>query len=352
MGMPEAILKTTPKQPIDNPKASPAARKDPGPLPMKPFPEGTHPPPATLREKLARGDFVITCEVTPPASCDPADLLADALPFRGIADAVNVTDAASARAHMGALAAATLILRAGIEPILQLTCRDRNRIALQGDLLGAAALGIHNLLVLHGDPPEAGDQPDAKPVFDLTSDELAATARVIRDEGRLPHGRAIAGKADFLIGGADTPVEPAPGWTPARLHQKRAAGVEFVQTQFAMDAGLVRRYLARLAEEGLVPGLRFLIGIAPLRSAKSARWMREKLYGTVIPDAFIARLEGAGDPIAEGERICLELIEELAAIPGVAGVHLMAPRNQRSMAGVITAARERLALAGRRYEKT
>lgn len=315
---------------------------------MMPFPEGTHPPPATLRDKLTRGDFVITCEVTPPVSCDPADLLADALPFRGVADAINVTDAASARAHLGALPAAALLRAAGIEPILQLTCRDRNRIALQGDLLGAAALGIRNLLVLRGDPPEAGDQPDAKGVFDLTSDELAATARVIRDEGRLPHGRAVAGKADFLIGGADTPVEPTPGWTPARLRQKRAAGVEFVQTQFAMDAGLVRRYLARLADEGLVPALRFLIGIAPLRSAKSARWMREKLFGTVIPDDFIARLEAASDPVAEGERICLDLIEELATIPGVAGVHLMAPRNQRSMAEIVTAARGRLARAGRR----
>lgn len=303
------------------------------------MPVSTAAPSPALRDKLARGAFVMTCEVTPPASCDPADLMAVALPFRGVADAVNVTDAASARTHMSALAAAALLRQAGIEPILQLTCRDRNRIALQGELLGAAALGVDNLLVLHGDPPQAGDQPETKAVYDLTSEELAATARRIRDDGQLPNGRAVGGRARFLIGGADTPVDPGTLWSPERLKRKRAAGITFIQTQFAMDAGLVRRYLARLVDEGLVPSLRYLIGIAPLSSARSARWMREKLPGTVIPDETIARLEGAADPAAEGRRICLELIAELSTIPGVSGVHLMAPRNQSAMADVIKAAR-------------
>ncbi|TAK47789.1 MAG: methylenetetrahydrofolate reductase [Xanthobacteraceae bacterium] len=297
------------------------------------------PGPATFKDKLERGDFVFTGEVTPPLSSDPEELLALARPLRGLADAVNVTDAASARAQMGALAAAALIRSEGLEPILQLTCRDRNRIALQGDLIGAAALGVRNLLVLHGDTPAAGDQPDARAVFDLSSNALAETARLIRDEHRLPNGRKVGGRAAFFIGGADTPVEPGPDWSPQRLAAKRAAGIAFIQTQFCMDAGLLRRYMARLHAEGLIPGLRYLIGIAPLYSAKSARWMREKLPGTVIPDALVARIEKAADPPAEGQRICLELIAELATIPGVAGVHLMAPRNEPTIAAVIAAAR-------------
>jgi methylenetetrahydrofolate reductase (NADPH) len=294
----------------------------------------------TLKDRLDAGEFVITSEVTPPLSADPADLKHMAMPLKGMADAVNVTDAASSRVHMGALASASLLASWGIEPILQLTCRDRNRIALQGDLLGAAALGIRNLLILGGDDPKAGDQPDAKPVFDLDSIGLADTARRMRDEKQLPNGRAIAGSCDFLIGGADTPFEIPDNWKPDRIAAKHKSGVTFVQTQFSMDAGLVRRYIARLEEAGLVPSMRFLIGVAPLRSAKSARWMREKLFGTVIPDSMIARLDQAKDPEAEGVRICTDLIAELATIRGVAGVHVMAPRNEDAIPQVISAAKK------------
>jgi methylenetetrahydrofolate reductase (NADPH) len=297
---------------------------------------------STLKERLGRGEFVITSEITPPLSFDPADLRHMALPLKGLADAVNVTDAASSRVHMGALASAALLSSWGVEPILQMTCRDRNRIALQGDLVGAAALGIYNLLILGGDNPAAGDQPDAKPVFDLDAIALADTARRMRDEHQLPNGRAIAGRCDFLIGGADAPFAFPDGWKPDRIAAKHKAGVTFVQTQFSMDAALLRRYIARLEDDGLVPGLRYLIGIAPLRSAKSARWMREKLFGTVIPDAMIARLDQARDPEAEGIAICVELIAELAGIRGIAGVHIMAPRNEDAIPEVIKAARTHL----------
>jgi methylenetetrahydrofolate reductase (NADPH) len=283
------------------------------------------------------GQFVMTAEIVPPASCDPEDLLARALPLRGIADAVNVTDGAGARAHMAATAAAALLVAAGIEPILQLTCRDRNRIALQSDLMGAAAMGIRNLLLLRGDDPKAGDQPDAKAVFDLDTRALAETARLMRDEGRLPHGAAVAGRPAFFLGAADMPIDPPPGWKPDALAAKVAAGAQFVQTQFRMDARVVRRYMARLAEAELrVP---ILIGVNPLRSAKSAAWMRQYLFGTIIPDAMIARMEAAADPAAEGRRICVELIAELATIPGVAGVHVMAPGNAAAIPEVIAAAR-------------
>jgi methylenetetrahydrofolate reductase (NADPH) len=295
-----------------------------------------------LARRLAAGQFVMTAEIVPPVSCELADLLARALPLKGVADAVNVTDGAGARAHMAATAAAALLAQAGIEPILQLTCRDRNRIALQSELMGAAALGIRNLLLLRGDDPKAGDEPDAKPVFDLDTRALAETARMMRDEGRLPHGAAVAGHPAFFLGAADMPIDPPPGWRPDALAAKVEAGAQFVQTQFCMDAGVARRYVARLAEAGLAGRLSILIGVNPLGSAKSAAWMRQHLFGTIIPDAMVARMEVAADPADEGRRICVELIAELATIPGVAGVHVMAPGNAAAIPEVIAAARARL----------
>ncbi len=288
---------------------------------------------ATLQEKLKSGRFVITAEITPPVSCNAADLIAKAAPFKGLADAVNVTDGAGARAHLAAVTAAGILLQNGIEPILQFTCRDRNRIALQSDLMAAAALGVHNLLMLKGDDPKAGDQPEAKPVFDLDTVGLTQMALRMRDKGELPNGRKVDGQAKFFVGAADAPIDPPAGWEPKSLKAKIAAGCEFAQTQFCMDAGVVRRYMARLADHGVK--LPMLIGISPLRSVKSARWMREKLFGTIISDAIVARMDAAADPAAEGQRICLELLEELAGIPGVAGAHLMAPGNEGAIVEVL-----------------
>jgi len=299
--------------------------------------------PASRLEALLRArQFAITAEITPPVSCEADDLLRKALPLAGLADAVNVTDGAGARAHLSAPIAACLLARAGIEPILQFTCRDRNRLALEADLMGAAACGVHNVLCLTGDDPKAGDQPQTKPVFDVDSVALTAIARALRDKGELPSGRKVAGRAAFFLGAADVPVDPPPAWRPDKLAAKAAAGAEFAQTQFCMDTGVVRRYTARLLEHALTRGIFLLIGIAPLRSARSARWMRERLYGTIIPDVFIERLERAAEPAAEGERIAIELIEELAATPGVAGVHLMAPANEEALPRVITEVRKRL----------
>ena len=295
---------------------------------------------SNLQDKLRLGRFVITAEVTPPVSADRNELLAKALPLKGLADAVNLTDGAGARPHLGAVTAAAMLVAQGIEPILQFTCRDRNRIALQGDLLAAAASGVRNLLILRGDDPGAGDQPDTKPVFDLDPRQLLDTARRMRDDGELPSGRKIGGRADFFLGGADTPIDPPPGWAPKGLQAKIAAGAQFVQTQFCMDAGVVRRYMARLAEHGIAGNLSVLIGVVPLRSAKSARWMKEKLVGTIIPDATIKRLEAAEDPAAEGRLICLDLVRELSSIPNVAGCHIMAPGNESAVPDLIAAARD------------
>jgi methylenetetrahydrofolate reductase (NADPH) len=294
----------------------------------------------TLQDKLKAKRFVITAEVTPPVTADRAELIAKAAPLKGKADAVNITDSAGARPTLGAVTSAAMLVEAGIEPILQFTCRDRNRIALQSDLMSAAASDVRNLLVLRGDDPSAGDQPDAKPVFDLDPRQLLETARLLRDKGELPTGRKVSGRADFLLGCADNPIDPQPGWEPKSLAGKVAAGAQFAQTQFCMDAGVVRRYMARLAEHGLADKLYVLIGIVPLRSAKSARWIKEKLFGAIIPDAMVERMEQANDPIAEGRRICLDVIAELADIPHVAGCHIMAPGNDAVVPDIITAARE------------
>jgi len=288
-----------------------------------------------FQSKLCGGEFVITAEISPPLSSDPADLLQKTMPLAGLADAVNITDGASARVHMSALAAAGILVQHGVEPVLQLTCRDRNRIALQSDLLGAAALGVRNLLILTGDDPSAGDQPETKAVFDLDSRKLIETAVKIRDRQELPNGRKVAGHADFFIGVADTPLDPPADWAPMSLQNKISAGAQFAQTQFCMDTAIVRRYIGRLAEVGITERFFVLIGIAPLPSVRTALWMREHLPGSIIPDRLIDRLALAADPKAEGKRICIELLQELAQIPAVSGAHVMAPRNHNAIAQVI-----------------
>ena len=278
-----------------------------------------------LQARLHRGQFVVTAEITPPVSTDPAEFLRRVMPLKGLATAVNVTDAAGAKVHLSSLAAAHFLVQSGIEPIFQMTCRDRNRIALQGDLLGACALGIHNILALAGDAPTTGDQPEAKPVYDLDSRGLLAMANGMRGNGTLPTGTRSDGAVKLVLGAADVPVDPEPGWQPKSLMAKAEAGADFVQTQFCMDMGVVRRYAARLLELGFrVP---ILIGVAPIPSARSARWMREKLRGTLIPEAVVERLEKAADAKREGRRICVEVLQELAEIPGIAGAHVMAPMN-------------------------
>ena len=301
--------------------------------------QSVEPDRSRLKQILEAGQFALTAEITPPASSNLAELLAKAAPLKGLADAVNVTDGAGARAHLEATIAASALLQNGIEPILQLTCRDRNRIALQSQLLGAAALGLTNVLVLKGDDPTAGDQPEAKPVFDLDSAGLAATAVAIRDRGQLPNGRKVGGSAHFFVGVADAPIDPPDGWTPNGLIKKVESGAQFVQTQFCMDADILRRYVARLAQSGLAKRLHLLIGVAPLASAKSARWIRSNLFGSIIPDWIIERLEKSSDPLAEGRAICVDLLKEYAQIPGVGGAHIMSPLNEGAISKVIEALR-------------
>jgi methylenetetrahydrofolate reductase (NADPH) len=288
-----------------------------------------------LEALLRGGAFVITAETSPPDAAAASAVTERAGYLKGLADAVNVTDGAGARAHMSATACAAVLAQHGIEPVLQMTVRDRNRLALQGDLIGAATLGIPNILCLHGDDPRNGDQPETKPVHDIDSRGLLAMACRLREEGVLPSGRAIAPPPRLFIGAADTPQDPRGDWRPEALRAKIQAGADFVQTQYCFDLALLRRYLARLAEHGIMERLFIIVGIGPLASAKSARWMNENLFGVHIPLPVIDRLEQARDQRAEGRKICTELLQELAETPGVAGAHLMAPNQEQAIAEAI-----------------
>ncbi len=278
-----------------------------------------------LARVLDEGRFAITTEFVPPVSAFAEDVLARVLPLKGIADAVNVTDNPRARPHMSSLAASSILAGAGIEPIMQIVCRDRNRIALQSDLMGAAALGIRNILILRGDSPGPDGEPDAKGVFDTDSTTLTRIAAAMQTEGKLASGRDLVTPPKFLLGVADIPSATVPDDHIARLRERADAGARFIQTQFCFDLDIVRRYANALGEAGLTDRLSILIGIGPLASAKSARWMRENLFGTAIPDEIVARMDGAGDQKSEGTAICAELMDALAEISGVSGAHLMSP---------------------------
>jgi methylenetetrahydrofolate reductase (NADPH) len=297
--------------------------------------------PQKFRDKVKARQFVITAEITPPVSCAREDLVALARPLIGSADAINVTDGAGAQPHISALAAASILAAEGAEPIVQFVCRDKNRIALQSDLMAAATLNLRNLLILRGDDPSAGDQPDTKPVFDLDPVGLMKTARALSERGEFPDGRKVKGRADFFIGAADAPIDPPAGWKPEGLIAKMNAGAEFVQTQFCMDAAILARYMQRLAEHGIPEKMYFLVGIAALKSARSARWMRERLFGTVMSERVIERMARAADPPAEGRRIAIELIAQYSEIPGVAGVHIMGPSNGETIPEIISQARRK-----------
>jgi methylenetetrahydrofolate reductase (NADPH) len=290
-----------------------------------------------LRARLRSRRFVVTAEITPPVATEARAVVERAQQLKGLATAVNVTDGAGAKAHLSSLVAAHLLLQSGVEPILQVTCRDRNRLALQGDLLGAMALGIRNVLVLSGDDPTLGDQPETKAVFDLDSRALLAMAQRMRVERRLPSGTEIKGPVDLFLGAADLPVDPPAQWLPKALQAKVDAGADFIQTQFCMDIAIVRRYARRLLDLGIAQRAGILIGVAPIPSARSARWMREKLFGSIIPDQIIDRLEQTADAKREGMSICVELLQQLAETPGIAGAHVMAPQNPSAIPDVIAA---------------
>jgi len=286
-----------------------------------------------LQQKLLDKVFVYTAETTPPDASDKETLLKNVMPLKGVADAVNVTDSPGAKAHMSSLTAAIILAQNGIDPILQLTVRDRNRLALQGDLIGASALGVNNILCLKGDDPKNGDQPDTKVVNDIDSLTLVSTANMMRKEKKFPSGRVIDPSPKLFIGGAEVPTQGKPN--PKKILDKINKGVDFFQTQYVFDAKLLNEYMKVLGDEGILEKTNFIIGIGPFASAKSARWMNENLFGVDVPDQIIKRLEGAEDQKEESKKICIELIDNFRNIQGVKGVHLMGHKKEEVISEII-----------------
>lgn len=291
-----------------------------------------------LEHRLRSGSFVVTAETTPPLTTDAYQVVDRVAPLKGLVDAINVTDGAGARAHLSSLVAAARMLQAGFEPVLQFTTRDRNTLALERDVLGAAAFSIPNMLVIGGDPIERGDAPEATAINDLDSKGLVGLVALMRDQAKLPSGREITPPPRLFVGVADTPVDPPAGWQPHSLLAKIGEGADFVQTQFCFDIEICRRYAAALVDLGITQKVFMLMGIGPLASTRQAIWIRDNLPGSIIPDAVIERLDGASDPKAEGRAICAELMQALKETPGVAGVHLMGPRAESDIARTIDAA--------------
>jgi methylenetetrahydrofolate reductase (NADPH) len=280
-----------------------------------------------LRARLAAGEFAVTAEVGPPRGAGPDAITRKVDALRGWVDAVNITDNQGANARLSSLAGSVAALAAGVEPVMQLTCRDRNRIALQSELLSAGALGIPNVLLMTGDHPRFGDHPDAKPVFDLDSTQLLWAARTMRDQGLLMSGRKVDPPPRWLIGAVENPSAPPDRFRATRLGKKVAAGAEFVQTQYVFAPGPFARWLAEVRDLGLDQRCRIIAGVGPIRSLRALEHMRTGVPGLNIPEEIERRLRGvpSGKVAEEGLRICAEIIEQLAGLAGVSGVHVMAP---------------------------
>ena len=299
-----------------------------------PVPPG-HSSSGRLERVLRSGLFAVTAELSPPDSADPREAFERALVLGDSCDAINATDASGANTHMSSVGICALLTNAGYSPVMQISCRDRNRIAIQGDVLGAAAMGVCSILCLTGDGVQAGDQPGAKPVFDLDSISLLETIRTMRDESRFLSGRPLTVPPRVFLGAAENPFAPPFDFRPVRLGKKVTAGAQFIQTQYCFDIPLLERFMARVRDMGLAERCFILVGVGPLASARAARWIRTNVPGVHIPDPVIARLERAERPKVEGKRICIELIERIREIKGIAGIHLMAYRQEALVSEII-----------------
>ena len=290
---------------------------------------------------LRSGRFAVTAELNAPDSANRDDIYANALVLAEVCDAINATDGSGANCHMSSLACCALLADAGYETVLQVSCRDRNRIAIQGDLLGAAALGIRNVLCLTGDDVSAGDQPEARRVFDLDSIQLLQVARMMRDDGVFLSGRRLSSVPRLFLGAVENPFAPPFEWRPQRLAKKVRAGAQFVQTQLCFDMPLFARFMQGVRDLGLHEQVAILAGVGPLRSAKAAEFMRARVPGIWIPDSVLRRMRAAATArqAEEGRRICIEIIEQVREIAGVRGVHLMAYRQEEAIVDIAHRAR-------------
>ena len=294
-------------------------------------------PRSGLHRLLLEGEFVVTAEMQTSDSADPAWVTSLAETLKGNVDAVNCTDNSAAHAHISPIAAARLLVEDGVEPVMQLVCRDRNRLALQADLLGASALGVRNIVCMTGDDVVAGDHPETKPIYDIDSVHLLRIARIMRDEGMYLSGRPLSHPPDFLIGAVENPFAPPLDFRPMRLGMKVEAGAEFVQTQICFNVQKMRLFMSRCAELGLLGHVWVLAGVFVPSSARGIRYLREHVPGVDVPDEVVQRMDAAapGSQKDEGIRIALEIVDEVRRIPGVSGVHLMTINHEEAIPRVV-----------------
>jgi len=298
-----------------------------------------------LEKILARGEFAVTAEMGPPKSADASLIAAKAKLLSGSIDAANITDNQTAIVRMSSIAAGLLALKEGIEPIIQITCRDRNRIAIQSDVLGAYALGVRNILCLTGDHQKFGNHPTSKNVFDMDSIQLIGMLACMRDQKRFACGEEIRNSKKapvveprILIGGAENPFGDPLEFRAIRVAKKVAAGVDFIQTQCIYDMERFQEFMRQVRQRGLHEQVKILAGVTPLKSVGMAKYMRDSVAGLSVPEALIERLSNATDKAAEGVRICIEQIMKLREIPGVAGVHIMAIEWEEKVGEIVRGA--------------
>lgn len=282
---------------------------------------------SNLAKVLRQGGFGIAVEISPPVGPNPEAVQKQIATLKGYADAYNVTDNQSANVHMSSLAVSIMLKQAGLDPVVQFTCRDRNRLGLQADLLGAAAFGITNVLALSGDHPIWGDHPQARSVFDIDSLNLVRMIRMMRDHQVFENGKPIPKRApDFFIGAVENPFAPPFDFRPIRLAKKIVAGAQFIQTQLIFNVPRFREFMQRVVDLGLHEKACLLAGVGPIRSIKGAEYMATQVAGMDVPEDILRRLRGLSkeDQAKAGLDLCCEIANEVRQIEGVRGLHIMA----------------------------
>jgi len=295
---------------------------------------------SNLEKILAAGHFAVTAELGPPKGTDTEVIKKKAKFLAGVADAVNITDNQTAVVRMSSIAAARIAIECGLEPVMQMVCRDRNRIAMQSDLFGAVALGVRNCLFISGDHQKSGNHPQAKNVYDLDSIQALAMAKYMRDEKKVLGGDEIEGGFPLLVGAAWTPLGDPLEIRPLRLAKKVAAGADFIQTQAVYDVAAFAGQMKAAGDLGLLDKTKILVGVIPLKAVGMARYMQKNVPGVTVPESLVERLKAVGKEKAgaEGIKICIEIIQQLREIPGVAGVHIMAIEWEHKVKDVVSGA--------------
>lgn len=283
----------------------------------------------TFKDAVRTRDFALTAEIFLRPESDADSILLQAALLRDHVDAIMLTDNQFGQLHMSTLVAASILLGSGIDAVVQMTSRNRNRIALLSDLLGAGALGVTSLLLVRGERAPTGFDPKPKAVLDVNAIEFIRVASTVKSDPKLKYC------PDFFVGGVITPQLPKPNWKAIRLEEKIDAGAQFIQTHICMNSGLLRGFMKHLVSEGLVKRASFIGAIAAIESADDARWLRNNRPNVMIPDALITRLDNASDPREEGMQICVETLQEMQEIPGMAGASIMATRDLASIPEII-----------------